>query len=160
MTTGGGAPYYFAHEIGHNLGARHEAANWGSMSLMAPNIMTGSRFSQGSIDQINGHLLHFGSCLELKAMPPSLTNARLNLRSVKNRRMVKFVGSLVSASNEPIAGTQIQLIMGKKTISLSTNELGKFVYATQRNQLKKAVVVYATTPGGEARSETLRKVAA
>jgi hypothetical protein len=159
MTSGGGAPYYFAHEIGHNLGARHEAATWGSMSLMAPNIMIGSRFSQGSLDQINDHLLHFGSCLELKAMPPSLTNSRLNLRTVKNRRMVKFVGSLVSALNEPIAGTPVKLIVGRKTVALSTNEMGKFVYTIQRNKLKNATAVYATTPGGEARSEALRRLA-
>lgn len=158
MTTGGGAPYYFAHEIGHNLGARHEAVVWGSMSLMAPNIMVGSQFSQASLDQINEHLLYFGSCLELKSMPPTLVDARLNLRSVKNRRAVKFFGSLVSSRNEPIVGAEVVLIVGKKRVPLSTNSLGKFVYTTERAKLKSKTAVYATTLGGEARSETLSKV--
>jgi hypothetical protein len=155
VTTGGGAPYYFAHEIGHNLGARHDVAGWGSMSLMAPNILVGASFSPASLAQINEHLLYFGSCLELKSMTPSLVNSKLTLKVSRNRTMVKFTGVLLSASQEPIPGVAIKLVLGKRVVSRTTNSVGKFVFATPRNQIKKNGAVYASTVGGEARSQSL-----
>lgn len=155
VSTGGAAPYYFAHEIGHNLGARHDVAGWGSMSLMSPNILVGASFSQSSIDQINEHLMYVGSCLELKSMIPSLAKSKLTLKVSRNNTMVKFTGELISASREPIPGVAIKLIVGKRVVTRTTNRLGKFVFATPRRQLKTRTAVYATTVGGEVRSQSL-----
>jgi len=156
FTTGGGAPYYFAHEVGHNLGARHDMAGFGSMSVMSPNIMVGSSFSQTSLDQINEHLLYFGSCLELKAMAPSLTDSKLTLVATKKRRAVLFSGKLISRNGEAIVGAPLQLTIGKKVVPLSTNAVGKFVYVIPRRALTKASVVVAATVGGEAVSNKLK----
>jgi len=156
FSKGGGAPYYFAHEIGHNLGARHDMAGLGSMSVMSPNIMVGSSFSQTSLDQINEHLLHFGSCLELKAMAPSLTDSKLTLVAMKKRRAVLFSGKLISRNGEAIVGAPLRLTVGKRVVTLSTNGVGKFVYVIPRRALTKAAVVFAATVGGEAGSNKLK----
>jgi hypothetical protein len=155
VTTGGGAPYYFAHEVGHNLGARHDTAGFGSTSVMSPTIMVGSSFSQVSIDQINQHLLAFGSCVELKSLAPNLTNAKLTLQASRNRTMVKFSGALLSSSQEPIPGVEVKLVVGKRIVSRITNSRGKFTFATPKTQLRSKGIVYATTVGGEARSQSL-----
>ena len=152
VTTKGAAPYYFAHEVGHNLGARHDVTSWGSMSLMSPNIMVGSSFSATSIGQINEHLLYFGSCLELKTMSPNLTNSRISLGVVKGRRTVRFAGQLVSASKQPIPGVSISLSIGNRVVRVTTNRAGRYVYVMPLPSLKKNTLVYASTPGGEARS--------
>ncbi len=156
VTAGGGAPYYFAHEIGHNLGARHDMTGFGAMSVMSPNIMVGSSFSQTSLAQINEHLLHFGGCLELQAMAPNLTNSKLSLISSTRRGIVKFSGLLVSRNGEQLAGVPIELRVGKKVISLNTNSAGRFSYRTAIRSLKKSSRVVAQTAGGEAVSRTIK----
>jgi hypothetical protein len=51
-----------AHELGHNLGAGHDASE--SLSLMSPNIGPGQDyFSNTSLGQIAGFLDDYGSCL-------------------------------------------------------------------------------------------------
>ena len=156
FSTGGGAPYYFAHEVGHNLGARHDMTSFGSLSVMSPNIMVGSSFSQTSLAQINEHLLYFGSCLELKAMAPSLHDSKLSLSGKSKRRAVLFSGQLVSRNGELVGGASITLTLGKKVVSVSTNGLGRFSYVTSTRALKRASVVYASTAGGEAISKSLK----
>jgi len=155
MTRGGGAPYYFAHEIGHNLGARHDQAVWGSRSLMSPNVLVGASLSQASIGQINEHLLFFGSCLESKSMTPNLVNSRLTLQAASNRTVVTFSGELLSSSQEPIPGIGINLVVGKRRVTLTTNSRGKFVYATPKTKIRVSEVAYAATAGGEIRSRSL-----
>jgi hypothetical protein len=156
VAAGGGAPYYFAHEIGHNLGARHDMAGFGAKSVMSPNILVGSSFSQNSLTQINEHLFHFGSCLELKAMAPSLSNSRISLSAKRNRAAVKFSGQLVSRNGELVAGAPIKLTIGKKVASLTTNSVGRFFYVTSRRKLHKSTFVVAATAGREAVSERIK----
>jgi hypothetical protein len=122
---------------------------------MSPTIMGGSSFSQVSIDQINQHLLAFGSCVELKSLAPNLTNAKLTLQASRNRTMVKFSGALLSSSQEPIPGVEVKLVVGKRIVSRITNSRGKFTFATPKTQLRSKGIVYATTVGGEARSQSL-----
>jgi hypothetical protein len=155
-TTGGGSSYYFAHEIGHNLGARHDMVGWKARSLMAPNIILGSSFSKTSIDQINDHLLNFGSCLELKAMAPSLFDSKLSLKVTKARRSFSFTGQLVSRRGERIAGARITLVIGPKKIGLTTDAAGRFSYVTTRGRMKRDAVFFARTAGGEAESLRIR----
>jgi hypothetical protein len=151
-----GAPYYFAHEIGHNLGARHDMAADGGMSVMSPSIAVGSSFSQTSLNQINQHLLNYGSCLELKPMAPSLTDATLTLNAKRKRVTVTFSGQLRSQGGEALAGIPIELTVGKQIVPLKTNAAGSFSYSMRRNKLKRANIVFAATVGREAVSKLLR----
>jgi len=157
VTSGGGAPYYFAHEVGHNLGARHDMTGSAATNLMSPTVMAGASFSQSSLDQINEHLLRFGSCLELKAMAPTLTDATISLRAVAKRGgVVTFSGKLISRNGELIAGSPIQLRIGKKVVPLTTNAKGRFSYTTPKRSLRTSSTVFVSTVGGEAVSEILR----
>jgi hypothetical protein len=51
----------FAHEVGHNFGASHDA---GSNQLMNPAPLNAApEFSQQSLDEINAHLGQYNACL-------------------------------------------------------------------------------------------------
>lgn len=123
---------------------------------MAPNIIVGSSFSKTSIDQINDHLLNFGSCLELKAMAPSLFNSKLSLAVTKSRRSFAFAGQLVSRRGERIAGARITLMIGSKKVVLTTNAAGRFSHVTSTKRMKKNAVFFVRTAGGEAESLKIR----
>lgn len=123
---------------------------------MAPNIIAGSSFSKTSINQINDHLLNFGSCLELKAMAPSLFDAKISLTVTKNRRSFAFAGQLVSRRGERMAGARIALMIGAKKVGLTTNAAGRFSYVTSTKRMRKNAVFFARTAGGEAESLKIR----
>ena len=123
---------------------------------MAPNIIAGSSFSKTSVNQINDHLLNFGSCLELKAMAPSLFDSKLSLRVTKARRSFAFAGQLVSRRGERIAGARITLMIGSKKVGLTTNAVGRFSYVSSGKRVKKNTVFFARTAGGEAESFKIR----
>lgn len=148
-----GSPYYFAHEIGHNLGARHDTQN--VTSLMSPSIFVGSSFSKQSIDQINEHLFYFGSCLELKSMGPNLMNAKLSLQQRSSRNYIRLVGELLSSNHQPLAREKVSLVMGARAVSVTTNAYGRYSLVVKRSQLANGTKIYATTPGGEVRSVSI-----
>lgn len=148
-----GSPYYFAHEIGHNLGARHDSQNFAS--LMSPSVFVGSSFSKQSQDQINEHLFHFGSCLELKSMGPNLAKAKLSLQQRSSRASIRLVGELLSSSRQPLAGEKVSLVMGKRTASVTTNSSGRYSLIVKRSEIANGTKIYATTPGGEVRSVSI-----
>lgn len=154
-TSSAAAPYYFAHEIGHNLGARHDLQAWWGMSVMSPTVSIGSTFSDLSIAQINEHLAAFGSCLEQKTMPPNLSNAVLTLMSVRDRAGVRFRGRLLSSAHGPIEGVKIRLLIGARTVRVTTNSEGAYSYLSRQRGVSDRVKVLATTEGGEVRSRTL-----
>lgn len=150
-TSTAGAPYYFAHEIGHNLGARHDLTTSGS--VMNPMISIGSVFSQGSIGQMNEHLSYFGNCLEAKDLTPNLANAKLSLKRTVTPDGVRLRGRLLYTNNEPIPGVDIVLSIGKKQVVVSTNVSGVYSYTIKKKG--KPVAVKASTAGGEASSAVI-----
>jgi hypothetical protein len=149
-----GSPYYFAHEVGHNLGARHDTQNFAS--LMSPSIFIGSSFSKQSVDQINEHLFYFGSCVELKMMGPNLANAKLSLQQRSSRASIRLVGELLSSNREPLAGEKVSLVMGARSVSVSTNSAGRYSFVVKRSQIANGTKIYAMTPGGEVRSVSVK----
>jgi hypothetical protein len=149
-TSTAGAPYYFAHEIGHNLGARHDLTTSGS--VMNSKISIGSVFSQGSIDQIHEHLSYFGKCLETKTLTPNLANAKLTLKRTITSVGMKLRGRLVYTNNEPIPGADIVLSIGKRQVVVSTNAAGVYSYTLKKKGGKKPAAVMASTAGGETQS--------
>ena len=148
-----GSPYYFAHEIGHNLGARHDSQNFGS--VMSPSIFVGSSFSKQSQDQINEHLFHFGNCLELKSLGPNLTNAKLSLQQRSSRSSIRLVGDLLSSSRQPLVREKVSLVMGKRSVTVTTNTAGRYSLVVKRSEIANGTTIYATTARGEVRSVSI-----
>ncbi len=153
-TSEAGAPYYFAHEIGHNLGARHDVTMAGS--VMNPRISIGSVFSQGSITEINEHLSYFGGCLETKNLTPNLANARVTLKRVAAAGDIKLKGRLLYTADEPIQGADIVLTIGKKKVVVRTNASGVFSYTMKKKAGRGAMMIMASTVNGEVQSDLLK----
>lgn len=153
-TSEAGAPYYFAHEIGHNLGARHDLTMAGS--VMNPRISIGSVFSQGSVNEINDHLSHVGGCLETKSLTPNLANAKLTLKKVAAGDDVKLRGRLLYTDDSPIQGADILLNIGRKQVVARTNASGVFSYTIKKKAGRGAIPVIASTAKGEIQSELLK----
>jgi hypothetical protein len=149
------APYYFAHEMGHTLGARHDISGWASMSVMSPFIQYGSSFSQKSINEINEHLHYFGACLEEKLMAPNLANAKITIAAKRLRRAVRLSGSLLSAVRAPIPNARVTIMIGNRAARVRTDGRGNFSYYTSSVRRKVSTRVFAMTHRGEAKSRII-----
>lgn len=140
-------PYVFAHEIGHNFGARHTTSG-----LMTPYIggHSSNGFSDSSLSEINSHLNYFGSCLSLEETAPDLTKSKLSI-SFKNGTIR---GRLLAESGKPIPNQILLLsINAKKPSKVKTDETG---YYSRKIKTRGRYVVYVVTPNGEKNSRTIR----
>jgi hypothetical protein len=140
----------FAHEVGHSLGAQHDAADFGS--VMSPIVNTNGYFSTTSMSQINKHLALMGKCVQEEILRPNLVNAKLTLKRKRSAdgRVLKFYGRLVSAATKPIAGEIVKLTINTKTVLVMTDSEGLFSYVLKTQKIKaKRLTVFAQTVGSE-----------
>jgi len=144
-----GAGYLFAHEIGHIFGAMHDSTSFG---LMYPSILLGEnrKFSQISLNQINNHIMNYGSCLSLETLPPNLTTAKL--RIVRSGRVLR--GTLTTSKNIPLPNIKIVLSINNRRVVVKTNNSGDYTYRIP-NAKKRAYVIYATTQKQEVQSAVI-----
>lgn len=149
VTSLAGAPYYFAHEVGHNLGARHDLTMFGS--IMNPQISIGSVFSQGTINQINEHLSYFGSCVDTRMMGPNLARASLSLKQVDGPTSISIRGRL-TYNAEPLPGMEIVVKVGAKSYATQTDNSGMYVVSVKKRSIKPGASIVASTAGGEVES--------
>lgn len=110
----------FAHEVGHNLNARHDYYSPGS--VMYPSISFGSpAFSDTSVYEINSFLSYFGSCLNSADLPPLLWNSRLSITNKKNVVSITFL----SEKGIPLDNQKISYRVGKsRIVTKITNSQG------------------------------------
>jgi len=140
----------FAHEVGHSLGAQHDATDFGS--VMSPIVNTNGYFSTTSMSQINKHLSVMGKCVQEQVLRPNLANAKLTLKRQRSKdgKMLKFSGKLLSAAAKPIAGEIVKLTLNTKTILVMTDSEGIFRYSLNTRKVKaKRLTVFAQTAGNE-----------
>lgn len=140
----------FAHEVGHSLGAQHDAADFGS--VMSPIVNTNGYFSTTSMSQINKHLAVMGKCVQEEILRPNLANAKLTLKRKRSAdgRVLKFYGRLVSAGTKPIAGEVVKLTINTKTVLVMTDSEGVFSYVLKTQKIKaKRLTVFAQTVNSE-----------
>lgn len=140
----------FAHEIGHSLGAQHDLSD--SRGLMFPALMGQQYFSRTSVDQINRFLAFTGKCVSEEVLRPNLSNARLTLnrRHLRSRKTLRLYGTLLSASQKPMAGEVIKLTINSAVKRVVTNGRGSYAYTLKLRHVRtKKVVVFAQTEGNE-----------
>lgn len=138
-------PYVFAHEIGHNFGARHTYAG-----LMSHAISSDSSwgFSDESLNQINSHLNYFGSCLELADSAPNLSLSRLTI-SYSNKIIA---GKLVDIAGKPLPNQKIIVTINRRKQTTKTNAQGQY---RTRVVVKGKYTAKASTAGGEKTSRSI-----
>jgi Metallo-peptidase family M12B Reprolysin-like len=155
VTSPRAAPFYFAHEVGHNLGALHDTMG-GPASIMSPQISIGSSFSQLSIDQINEHLFYFGGCLDLVSQEDLLASANLSISQREGRRSLVIEGVLTSASNAPLSGETVRVYIGGRVRRGLTNQDGHYLVSVRTSEIKRGAMVYAASEGGQVFSRRIR----
>ena len=116
-----------------------------------------------SLGQIASHLGAFPQCAPLEAVGPNLRAAKVTLSRAepKDPRKVGFRGKLTSASGAPIIGEVVNITIGKRVITMPTNQQGAFKRAFSkklfRGQKKVTVVArLAQLPDGPSQQMTLR----
>lgn len=139
-------PYVFAHEIGHNFGARHTYSG-----LMTPAISSHSAngFSSESLAEVNGHLNYFGTCLSLESEVPNLAQATLTI-SYKNKAVT---GKLTSRTGTAISSAIIYVTIDGRRKIARTDASGTY---RVRVATKGRHVAQASTQGGEKTTRVLR----
>lgn len=107
----------FAHELGHNLGARHDFYSYGS--LMYPSVSPGIPYiSTTTLNEINDFLSHFGSCLAHK-QPDKIVAA---IRVRRSGRII--MSTVVDNFGDPIAHESVTLSINGKKTQKTTNSKG------------------------------------
>ena len=140
-------PLVFAHEIGHNFGARHDTTAPG---IMYPSISGDKSFSQTSLQQINSHLMYFGSCLSTEIVEPDISKTKLTLS--RTGRVLK------GTTTPPLVSTPLKLFINKKPVNIITSPTGTYRYTIKRPKRPTTYTTFTQTAGAEARSRALRFV--
>lgn len=109
----------FAHEIGHNLGASHDIESPGT--LMYPYISSDPmRLSDNSIQQIDGFIKNYATCIDEDDLPINLNNAQLKF----TRKKRKIFVTVESDTGTKVSGENVVLKINRKIYRLTTNNLG------------------------------------
>jgi hypothetical protein len=140
----------FMHELGHTLGASHDATD--AVGIMYPNLSIKRRFSAISTEQINRSLAINGKCVAEELVGANLANATLTLRQrlAKDRRSLLLTGTLVSNLSQPLPGEMVKLTLNKKIVFATTDAKGAFSYRVKLSGLKvKRLTVFAQTLNNE-----------
>jgi hypothetical protein len=170
-------PGIFAHELGHNFGAGHDASTREGLMYPAISIPPAERFSDISLAEVSAHLEKYGSCLGLENViprtdvtpgpgpfipdEPPLEMANLSIRRdrVGDPRdpVVRISGTLTAANGKLLSAVGVRLLVsGDEVGQTVTSETGTFKFFV-RMQLPRGRKVYLNveTLGGEVYSNYL-----
>jgi hypothetical protein len=146
----------FAHEVGHNLGASHDAI--AIDTIMAPNLTITRQFSSFSIEQISRRLALTGQCFSEQLVGANLATASLTLkgRFVKAKGWVVLKGGLISNLALPLPGEVIKLTLNERVVTYATTNIqGEYTARVRAARFRRArqLSVIAETQAGEAKVE-------
>jgi hypothetical protein len=171
-------PAIFAHELGHNFGAVHDASTREGLMYPAISIPPAQGFSEQSLLEINRHLAKYGTCVSLETMTPrpdqtptvnpitpgdpTPTPALLTLKrervKTSDEGVIKLSGSLTSSWLEPISSVGVRLMVEDQEIGRAvTRANGRFVFFVRLALPRgKRVAVVVRTEGGDLVSNELQ----
>jgi hypothetical protein len=128
-------PHLFAHELGHNLNAEHDAFPACAKQTIMCLAQIGGNFSQDSRTAIASYVQARGidGCFPTVSKSDPLSNVRLSLSYSKNNLGYKITGaaactSLTIVSSPSIAGLQVlfgYLQLGKLNPAATVNAVSK-----------------------------------
>jgi hypothetical protein len=170
-------PAIFAHELGHNFGAMHDASTREGLMYPAISVPPAQGFSEQSLLEMNRHLSKYGTCISLEPLAPrpdqtptvnpitpaeptpAATILTLKRERVKTSRegVIKLSGSLTSSWLEPIGSVGIRLMVEDQEIGRAVTQAnGRFVFFVRLALPKgKKVSVSVKTEGGDLASNEL-----
>jgi hypothetical protein len=167
----------FAHELGHNFGAGHDASTREGLMFPSISIPSAQKFSDASLAEVTSHLSKYGSCISLEQMAPRpdivpgadpnyptqppLSSASLTIKRARvgdrNDPIIRLSGSLLSQTGSPISAVGISLLVaGEKVGNTVTTADGSFEFFVRMVLPRgRKVYVYVETEGGEVFSNFL-----
>jgi hypothetical protein len=173
----------FAHEVGHNLGAFHDASDTNGLMYPSIKVPPASRFSVSSLSDISYHLDTFGACLSKANVEPlptpvatpepeptakptptkggDIENGSLSINSrlvgSSQSPVVRIAGRLRAEDGTRVPNVIVYLMSGAEPLAAATtNREGVYQFFVRVSiRAGKKLGLYVKSENGELKTRTL-----
>lgn len=142
----------FAHELGHNFGAFHDASDRGGLMYPSISLPPSERLSDASLNEISEHLARNGSCISREMVAPrddspaeptpaptatpepdESSPAILSFHQLRTGApqdpVARLMGRVRTAAGVPIGALRVRLVVGGVNVgTVVTDDQGKYEF--------------------------------